>query len=148
VRRPFFFLLIALLLLRGWIGEAMATDMASVWLQPAQSATKTIATHAHESWADAHSGHRTVSSVAHHAGYGAGAMAGMGDCADQPLDSAAQPAGAHCGTHATCQACYTATPTTAAAQLAPVFSAPTRPGAAAARFASADAASSQKPPIS
>jgi hypothetical protein len=148
VRRPFFYLLIALLLLRGWMGEAMATDMAAGWLQPAQSATKTIATHAHETWAQASFDHQTVNSGAAHAGHGAGAMAGAGDCADQPLDSAAQPAGAHCGTHAACQACYTATPTTAAAQLAPVFSTATRPGDAAARFASADAATSQKPPIS
>jgi hypothetical protein len=146
VRRPFFFLLIALLLLRGWIGEAMATDMAATWLQPAQSATKTIAAHAHEYWAEAHFYHQTANSGAAHATHGAGAMAG--DCADQPLDGAAQAAGGHCGVHAACQACYTLAPTAAAVQLAPVFSALTRPGDAASRFASADAATSQKPPIS
>jgi hypothetical protein len=146
VRRSFFFLMIALLLLRGWTGEAMATDMAAAWLQPAQSATNSIAAHAHERWAQATFNHQTANSGAAHADHGAGVIAG--DCADQPLDSAAQPAGGHCGVHAACQACYTLAPTAAAAQLAPVFSALTRPGEAASRFASADAATSQKPPIS
>jgi hypothetical protein len=147
VRRPFFFLLIALLLLRGWMGEAMATDMATTWLQPAQLATKTIAAHAHKYWAQATLDHQTANSGPA-LGHGAAAMAGMSDCADQPLNADEQPAGAHCSAHAACQACYTATPTTAAAQLPPVFSALARPGDAAARFASADAAPSQKPPIS
>jgi hypothetical protein len=148
VRRPIFYILIALLLLRGWIGEAMATDMAAAWLQPAQSATKTIAAHAHEYWAQATLDHQTANSGAAHAGHGAAAMAGMGDCADQPLNADEQPAGAHCSAHAACQACYTAMPTTATAQLTPVFSALARPGDAAARFASADRAPDQKPPIS
>jgi hypothetical protein len=146
VRRPVFYLLITLLLLRGWIGEAMATDMAAAWLQPAQSATKTIASHADEYWAKATLDHQTVTSGTAHAGHSAGAIAG--DCAEQLPNADEQPAGAHCSAHAACQACYTATPTTAAAQLTPVFSALARPGEAAARFASADAAASQKPPIS
>jgi hypothetical protein len=148
VRRLFFVLMITLLLLRGWIGEAMATDMAAAGLQPAPSATKTIATHTHETRAEPPFDHQTVNSGAAHAAHGAAAMGGVGDCADQPLDTAAQPAGAHCSFHAACQACYTPTPTTAVAPLTPVFSALTRPSAAAARFASADAAPSQKPPIS
>jgi hypothetical protein len=147
VRRPFYFLLIALLLLRGWIGEAMATDMAASWLQPAQSATKTIAAHAYGTWARASFYHQTASSGLAHAGHGAGAMAGAGDCADQPLDTGAQPAGGHCGVHGACQACYTLAPSAAVAQLALVVGALTRPSTAAARFASADAASDQKPPI-
>lgn len=139
--------MIALLLLRGWSGEAMATEMAAVGLQPAQFATKTIATDAHEYWAKAHFYQQTGHSVAAPAGHGAAAMAGIGDCADQLLDSAEQPAGGHCGFHAACQACYTLAPTAAAARLSLVFSTLTRPGAAAARFASADAAPGQKPPI-
>jgi hypothetical protein len=142
VRRPFYFLLIALLLLRGWMGEAMATDMAAAWLQPAQSATKTIAANARESWAQATFYHQIANSDTPHASHGAG------DCVDQPLKTAAQPAGAHCSAHAACQACFTLAPTAAVAPLAPVFTALARFGDAAARFASADAATSQKPPIS
>ena len=134
MRRFFFVLLIALLLLRGWMGEAMATGMAASWLQPAQSATKTIATHAHDHLAQAHFEHETASARALH-----------GDCADHPADKAS---GAHCGTHAACQACQTVAPTPAIAYLAPVFTATLLPRAAAARFASADAALGQKPPIS
>ena len=140
--------MIALLLLRGWMGEAMATDMAASGLQPAQSATKTIAAQAHETRAEAPFEHQKTNFGAAHAGHGAAAMAGVGDCADRPLDAPAQAADGHCSAHAACQACYTPSPTTAAAQLAPVFNALTRPSAAAARFASADAAPGQKPPIS
>jgi hypothetical protein len=146
VRRLFFFFMIALLLLRCWMGGAMATDMAAAWLQPAQSATKTIAAHAREHWSQASFDHQTANFGAAHAGHGAAAMAG--DCADHLPDTAAQPAGEHCSVHAACQACYTATPTSAAAQLTPVFSAFAQPGDTAARFASADAAQDQKPPIS
>jgi len=92
VRRPFFIFMIALLLLRGWMGEAMATNMAATWLQPAQSATKTIAANAHEAWAQATFNYQTADSGAAHAARSTAAMTGAGDCADQPLDAAAQPA--------------------------------------------------------
>ena len=140
--------MIALLLLRGWMGEAMATNMAATWLQPAHSATKTIAANAHETGAEATFNHKTADSGAAHAARGTEAMAGAGDCADQPLDAAAQPTGGHCSAHVACQACHTLAPTAAVAHLTQVFSLLTRPSAAAARFASADATPDQKPPIS
>ena len=134
MRRFFFVLLIALLLLRGWMGDAMATGMATAWLQPAQSATKTIAAHAHETGAQAHFEHEMTDQEAVH-----------GDCADHPAD---QASGVHCGLHAACLACNALAPNPAMLHLTPVFRAFTLQRSAAARFASADAAPSQKPPIS
>jgi hypothetical protein len=150
----FLFALIALLLLRGWAGEAMATDMAAARLQPAQSAIKTIAGHAHGYWAEAtfyHPSANVEAVDANHAGplnHGVETMAGAGDCADHALTTSAQPAVGHCGFHAACQACSTLAPTAAVAQLMPVVSVLTRPDDTATRFASADAATRQKPPIS
>jgi hypothetical protein len=147
----FFFVLIVLLLLRGWAGEAMATDMAAARLQPAQSATKTIADHAHGYWAEAtfyHASANAGAAHANHAGHGVETMAGAGECADHASNTSAQPAVGHCGFHAACQACSTLALTAVVAQLMPVVSVLTRPGDTATRFASADAATRQKPPIS
>ena len=64
MRRPLFIAMIFLLLLRGWVGDAMATGMAAGHLQQAAPATEFIATHIHESGAGAHFDHEMASEPA------------------------------------------------------------------------------------
>lgn len=142
MRRFTFVLMIALLLLRGWIGEAMATGMALAPLQH-QGATQTIATHTHEISAQAHFDHETAEPEAF---YEAQAVH---DCTGGPASEDPSHAGpAPCDTCAACQACHTVALTPPAASAHPVFSARALPRAKAALFASADTARGQKPPIS
>lgn len=138
--RPLFFaLMIALLLLRGWVGDAMANSMALAPLQhPAsesrQLATKTAAT------AAAHTAHEAEHQTAHEAAH---------DCAGHATTDDDSPAAStHCQTCDACQACHSVALTPPAAHTGAAFNPYTKPPAPADRFASADAASGQKPPIS
>ncbi|CAM3593776.1 hypothetical protein [Polaromonas hydrogenivorans] len=139
MRALFFVLMITLLLLRGWTGDAMANGMALASLQhphqPQQSTTKTIASHAHEISAEDHFDHESAMPAAH-------------DCAGHAADDAAPAADGHCQSCDTCQACHSVALTPAAVGANPVFGSRTRPHTKAARFASAEAAPGQKPPIS
>jgi hypothetical protein len=132
-------LMIALLPLRGWMGDAMATSMAAGQLQQQQVATKNIATHVHETAAEGHFDHETTASEALQAAH---------DCAGDAADETSHVAGAHCETCAACQACHTVALSHTAPGLNPVVNALTLPHAAADQFASAEAALRQKPPIS
>ncbi|MGH6638245.1 MAG: hypothetical protein ACREBY_06520 [Polaromonas sp.] len=140
-----FALMIALLPLRGWFGDAMATEMALAQLQHQQPATKIIANHAHKPGAEAHFDHEPAASKAADA---VQAVQVAHDCTGQPAGDASHAADAHCESCSACQACHTVALSPAAAKLNPVFSALTLPRAAAAQFASAEAALGQKPPIS
>lgn len=142
--RPLFFvLMIALLLLRGWVGDAMANGMALAPLQPShpaselrQLATKTAATAAIH----------TTDEAAHPTAHPAAPEAAP-DCAGHATanDDAAST---HCQTCDACQACHSMALTPPAASPSTAFGPRTQPPAQAARFASADPASGQKPPIS
>lgn len=135
-------LLIVLLPLRGWLGDAMATSMATAPLQHQQSAMEVIAGHGHEPGAASHSGHE----VASHAPAQA-----LHDCAEQADEQSAQAGNAHdghCNTCEACQACHTVALSPVALGLNTSFNAPTQPRAMAAQFTSAPAALGQKPPIS
>lgn len=140
-----FALMIALLPLRGWIGDAMATEMALAQVQHPQLATKTIASHTHETGAEAHFHHEAAAPEAADA---VQAMQAVHDCAGHAADDASHVADAHCESCAACQACHAVALSHAAPDVNPVFNALTRPHAAADQFASADAALRQKPPIS
>ena len=113
-------LMILLLPLRGWTGDAMATHMAST----------AVGLEAQVAAAD------KTGTVADCAGHQAG---------EQTDSSVPKSAGVE--TCQACQACHTvalsASPTIAGV----LFAAPTAPLAAAAQFTSADAALGQKPPI-
>jgi hypothetical protein len=151
--------MIALLPLRAWVGDAMATQMAVHTLQQAgpesssshQSnealATETIA---------ARAGNASVTgSFDHHATASHAAMSP--DCLEHgdtvttdgaSTDLASADAGSGCPDCAFCQACHTV----ALTGTEPNLSSTAHPGAlpepAAAQFASAEAALGQKPPIS
>ncbi|WP_411878785.1 hypothetical protein [Polaromonas sp. YR568] len=121
-----FALLIALLPLRGWMGDAMATQMAAGQLQHHQA----------QAADPAHAGHPAQTAPAPH------------DCADPADNGSTHAAGGHCESCAACQACHTVALSLAATGLMPVFSALRLASPAADLFASADAALRKKPPIS
>lgn len=125
MRRSLFVLIITMLLLRGWMGGAMATGMAADQLQHLQVAAEfVVATNAETE------------------------VAITPDCTDHASDESAQAASGHCDVCSACQACYTV----ALAQLEPHAASLTTPSALphspAAQFASAVTALGQKPPIS
>jgi hypothetical protein len=136
MRHLLFAVLIALLPLRGWVGDAMATQMAAGKIQHQAAQIAAEAGHLHEDMEMAHTGHATETPALH-------------DCAGQPADGDnSHAADGHCETCAACQACHTVALTPAAPDLPPYFSASTPPLPVADPFASADAALRQKPPIS
>lgn len=137
MRHLLFAVLIALLPLRGWVGDAMATQMAAGQVQHRQTQAAAQAEHVHEAVDTAHAGHKEAApEIALH------------DCTGQADEGSSHSADGHCETCAACQACHTVALSLAAPGPMPVFSAPTLPRPAADPFASADAALRQKPPIS
>ncbi|WP_395058662.1 hypothetical protein [Polaromonas sp.] len=131
-------LMIALLPIRGWIGDVMATEMASS--SPAVSvATKIIADHTLSVWADGHFDHSSGA---------AGPVAAAPDCAGHGNGDSPVPASsAHCEVCPACQACHTVALSPTAIATAPVQAPLPPPHSPVARFASADMAQGQKPPI-
>jgi len=123
-------LMIALLPLRGWVGEAMAGHMAAHQL----SAIKSVAASPDGTGAAA-----DFSSQA--------AMQAMPDCHERP--AAAEPVAADvCASCSHCQVCAAVAFEPGTALLAGLAAAPARPATAAERFASAPRAAAIKPPIS
>ena len=140
MRHLLLILMIALLPLRGWAGDAMATGMAAgqvAQLLQRQIATESIAAKAHAVSVTANFDHETTVPDA---------VPTMADCAGhggEDVDAS------HCDTCSACQACHTvALSHSAAIALSTVFQAFSLPHSAADQFASADAALRQKPPIS
>jgi hypothetical protein len=149
MRHLFVALLIALLPLRGWVGDAMATQMAAGQVQHSQTeqhgqphgqqhgATKTIAERQDNTLAAAHFDHEeTTASVAEP------------DCAGHSTSGDTHTADGHCESCAACQACNTVALSLTGPDLCPAFKSLALPHAAADHFASADTALRQKPPIS
>lgn len=135
-------LMIVLLPLRGWAGDAMAPGMAAAPTQHQQLATEFIATHAYESGSGGHFDHQTASHAPAQT---------MHDCAEQVDGQPAQAGNAHdghCSTCESCQACHTLALSLVAPDLNTAFNASAQPRAMAMQFTSAPAARGQKPPIS
>ena len=150
MRALFFALMIALLLLRGWVGDAMANEMALAPLQhphqasqPQLFATKTIAAHAHGISANTRLDlQSTLPAVP-------GAAQAPHDCAGHAANDDTFPAAfAHCPSCDACQACHSVALIPACVNASPAFGPRIELPAQAAHFASADAAPGQKPPIS
>jgi hypothetical protein len=148
MRRLLFALMIALLPLHGWIGDAMATEMAVAQLQHPQLATKITAVHAHEMDTGAHFFHEGAApeAVLEQPLLQEGQVAH--DCAGQSSDNPFHAANAYCESCAACQVCHMVALSPVVADLNHFISACTLPHAAAAAFTSAEAALGQKPPIS
>ncbi len=130
MRRWFILLMIALLPLRGWIGEAMAGEMLAQ--RTAEAATH--AAHMHEGHASQHEAHAS----AH-------------DCMEKHAAVADEPTGATHGDCPTCAACQVCSSVALgidlpAAVAAPIAHAP--PASRDIHFASAEPARAVEPPIS
>ncbi len=142
MRALFFAFMIALLLLRGWVGDAMANRMALAPLHPAPE-SRQLATPA---TAAAQTAHKTAHKTAHEAAHDCAGHAAHDDSA--PAASAHCPSCDACQACQACQACHSVALTSPAARPSTALGPRTQPPAPAARFASADAAPGQKPPIS
>lgn len=132
MRRFVLLLMLVLLPLRGWVGEAMAMDMLAQHAStPLSTAIQNIATHAHEISAEA-TFYTKVQTDCHGA-------------AEAPPSETSSP---HCGTCPLCQMCHTVAAPPPFATLPAPWLPHAQPCTGPARFASAPAAFALKPPIS
>ena len=164
-----FVLMIVLLPLRGWAGEAMATEMAANQMVRAHKAHVAHESKAEvEAEADADSATYFVASDAHihlaTAGFSSENQvdhlekspsdansthaSGMPDCDGHANAGGSDASDAHCDACPACQACHTVALPAGAATLNLAYSAQALLSPAAVRFASAAASQGQKPPIS
>ncbi len=140
MRHLFLIIMIALLPLRGWVSDAMATGMLATQVQQQQqTAAKIVATHTHEAGAQAHQDTETVVADAAQTAADCSGHASGGD--DHANDT-------HCSSCSVCQACHTLALSPAAADVTAAFNPRTLPRAVAAQFVSAEHALGEKPPIS
>ena len=149
-----FALMIALLPLRGFAGDVMATEMAiQMAAQHVQrnelhdhhaDATKNVAGHADRAAASGPSGQMD----AHHDVVGTQQASAMIDGC--PVHAAAEQCHSsdNHGSCQSCQACHTVALSLSFTQVEPVFASSRLPNLVAAQFASAEAVLGQKPPIS
>ena len=140
MRHLFLIIMIALLPLRGWVGDAMATGMAATHLQyQSQTATNIIAIHAHASGGKAHFDLETVATEAART---------AADCSDHASGGEPHAADTHCESCSVCQACHTVALSLTGTDVTGVLNLSTQPFAAGAQFASAETALGEKTPIS
>lgn len=137
VRQLFFALMIVMLPLRGWVGDAMALQMAPVGSTQSIAIVQDMgAAHQDDASAAAHPHAQPAPpSVAH------------GDCTDHDA-SDDLTLDTHCQTCTVCQACHIVAITLPPMDVASFATISLPPQSAAGRFASADRALSLKPPIS
>lgn len=139
MRHLFFIFMIALLPLRGWVSDAMATGMLATQVQQQQTATKIVATHAHEMGTQAHQdAGKLVSDAAQTAA----------DCAGHVSGAEPHTADTHCDSCSVCQACHTVALSPTGTDVTAVFNLSMLPWAAIAQFTSAETALGEKTPIS
>ena len=150
--------MIAMLPLRGWAGEVMATEMASSQVTRAhfqtqkqsESAIELGAARAYIYWSEGTFDNKKVPFLTKNQLFDAqdAKTAAMHDCEGHAKAVEAESADAACDLCSTCQTCHTValSPTVASFSLA--FSPASLPCPAAANFVSAAAALGQKPPIS
>ena len=133
-------LMIALLPLRAWVGDAMATEMASGAPAHTQIATEKVASSAHSA--------RALVAFDHKSSVQTPAEAAA-DCAGHGTHApATDVAAAHCESCSACQACHIVALSPLVTHTDSFYKPPTLTHAPAAQFASAVAALGQKPPIS
>jgi hypothetical protein len=129
MRALFLALMIALLPLRGWVGDAVALDMLSAAFHAPTNAIKSVA-------ANAHPADHGDQLDAHHA-----------DCAGHSMTAAAATSDAHCASHADCQLCHSVALAPLPLRLAPTVLPVALPPLALAGFVSAEPSRGFKPPI-
>ena len=140
MRHLFLIIMIALLPLRGWASDAMATGMAATQAQQMQSvATNMLATHTDAASAKAHFDLEIMTTAADPT---------AADCSGHALAAESHAADTHCKSCSVCQDCHTVALSPVPAGVSAVFNPGTLPRAAAAQFSSAQTALGKKPPIS
>ena len=130
-------LMIVLLPLRGWAGDAMVTQMAS-----AEIAIQTGASHAHQMLDRTSFDDQNQTSAA--------APAKL-DCHEQVAshqEADKTASNDHCGTCQACQACHSVAVLSSPLEVSASFTSPSLHPTRAVAFTSAAAALGQKPPIS
>jgi hypothetical protein len=126
IRHLFLIFMIALLPLRGWISDAMATGMVAAQMQQ-QTATEIVADH------------ETMVAQADMA---------TADCSGHDFGEKAHAADTLCESCSACQACHTIAVSPTATGVSAAFNLCTLTGAVVAQFSSAEHAPGKKPPIS
>jgi len=136
-------LMIALLPLRGWVGDAMAMELMAATLQSTEDATDLIAHHPNKTRANTE--FDAQPEELHHAECpGHAAMTGT------PADSQHHADGANgsdCATCAACQICHTIALTPMTLHIASAALPARLPQASSHHFSSAERATGFKPPI-
>ena len=153
-------LMIALLPLRGWVGDAMATTMATAatTATPIETfATKksspdidptVVAVSADLTGATSALDHKNTSSEPHQAMPDChGQLASQSDTDASASDDLASSSHDSCQSCLSCQACHTVALSPSALDVIASFASPTLRSAPAATFTSATTALGQKPPI-
>lgn len=154
MRALFLIIMIALLPLRGWAGDVMATEMASSQVvrahKPVGSATESGASYARIHWdKGTFEGEKPAFEVQKPLFEAKDARTlATHNCEGHAKAEESQPVAADCDSCAACQACHIVALSAAAVDLALSFSSRGLPRPVAAQFASATAALGQKPPIS
>ena len=142
MRRWILLIMIALLPMRGWIGDAMATEMASsssqVNSEQRQYATEIIVDHAHSSGAADHFDYENVQKHSATSGSDCFDHSGAGEASD----------GEHCTTCTVCLVCHTVALSPGFAGSDAALSPVLPPHSPVALFVSADPTHGKKPPIS
>ena len=156
MRRLFLFIMIALLPIRGWMGDVMAVEMASQNM----TATESVANYVYPTRAKFQFGSKNAAlaqaDCPAHAAMAFGPAAESTDVvaatdvadADAATATADNDTQGHCNTCGVCQICHTVALPNALALSPHDFVPQTLPSVGSIRFASALAALGQKPPIS
>ena len=135
-------LMIVLLPLRGWVSDAMATEMA-----PPTLAHQLVV--GHSGGGVRHADAAASPTYAHAASAPAGATVAAADCVGHTgsLDPASTDA-SHCQSCVVCQVCYSVALVLPRFDISIAFTSPVLPLYKATSFTSADRAPGLKPPIS
>ena len=142
MRRLFLILMIALLPVRGWVGDVMAVEMSMVMAAQNEIATESVASYAHSTGARGQfDSENTAPAYAECPGHAGAAPADMVATADNATNG-------HCNTCGVCQICHTVALATTVAQYPADPKPDALPFIGSTRFASAVTALGQKPPIS
>lgn len=137
MRRLLFIFLIALLPLRGWVGDAMAIGMAAQQVRVASISASVKHAHAPLELVHSHQAVSTDTDGAH-----------VDECHVAADDANSHSKHSHCESCALCQACHSVAISLAAPNALVQLDPALPPQTIVAHFASADAALGQKPPIS
>ena len=140
MRHLLLIIMIALLPLRGWAGDAMATNMAAIQAQHLSlNATKGIAIGDYQTDVKVHFDSETAATKT---------TSVAADCSGHDSGNVSFEDDTHCDSCSACQACHTVALSLTSIDAIAAFNVSTLPCAAAAQFASAPVLLGKKPPIS